>query len=78
MALACPPKPTPARKTSTASPGHGRATDEWRLVWCVISESSTQTAIIETNVTTVFHQVENGNLTCQLNQTTQTMMAGPG
>lgn len=40
--------------------------------------TTTQTVTLETSITLSGHRIENGNITYQLNQTTQTMTAGAG
>ena len=40
--------------------------------------TTTQTVILENSLTTSGHRIENGNITYQLNQTTQSMSAGAG
>src|SRR5438876_3873146 len=44
----------------------------------VYPSTATQTIIFESDVTVGSHRIENGNVTFQLNQTTQTMSNGAG
>src|SRR5215813_12370116 len=44
----------------------------------IFNSTTTQTVIFQSNVTLANHQIQNGNVTFQLNQTTNTMSAANG